>query len=90
MTRKCVSKAPLSTFVVAAIVLAAMPVQASPPKYFPAEGIAHQYCPNDTVVFAGGDHCYMKDSPSCGKVHGFYARLADAKKAGMHPVPLGL
>jgi hypothetical protein len=91
MIRGSISKALLPTFLVAAVAVAAMPVRAGSAgngyPAFPSEAMAQQYCPNDVVVWATGDHFYMKGSPSYAKVDGFYACMADVKKVGMQPGP---
>ena len=89
MIRGSISKALLSTYVVAAVAMATVPVQAGSLgngyPAFPSEASAQKYCPNDAVVWAAGHHFYMKGSPSYAKVDGFYACLADVKKVGMQP-----
>ena len=88
MIRGSTCKALLSTLVVAAMAIAAMPVQAGStgngvPKAFQSEASAQQSCPKDVVVWASKDSVmrsfYMKGSPSYAKVNGYYACRKDAE-----------
>ena len=94
MVRGNVSKALLSAAIVAAVVVAAMPVRAGSTGNGTAGGGFPQYryeadakknCRNDKVVWGSSAHrgIFYAEGTGPQRIGGFYACMADAKKAHM-------
>ena len=100
MIRGNVSKALLSVSIVAGVAVASMPVQAGSagngaagngfPQYR-YEADAKKYCANDKVVWGSSANrgVFYLEGTGPQRIGGFYACMADAKKAHMQIQPGG-